>query len=250
MKIERIETLRADAGWRMFSFLKVTTNDGITGWSEFNESFGSAGLAEVIEKLAPLLIGRDPRRFEQITPKPARPDAPIARRHQPAGDRGDRERAARHQRQGLWRAGLRTVRRPGARAHSGLLVAFRHLSRAQCRADGRAAAAQPTTTSRATLRGEGRGFKALKTNILLIGSARSWRASRPVRPHAGLAGAELGQSRVRRRDATANRASATAIGPEMGLMLDINFHFKTEGFRRIAEAVAPCAADLAGDRSA
>ncbi|MBV8459225.1 MAG: hypothetical protein JO122_21750, partial [Acetobacteraceae bacterium] len=28
-------------------------------------------------------------------------------------------------------------------------------------------------------------------------------------------------------------------GPEMGLMLDINFHFKTEGFRRIAEAVEP-----------
>ena len=67
MKIERLETLRADAGWRMFSYLKVTTDDGIVGWSEFNESFGSAGLADVIEALAPLLIGRDPRRFELIT---------------------------------------------------------------------------------------------------------------------------------------------------------------------------------------
>ena len=28
-------------------------------------------------------------------------------------------------------------------------------------------------------------------------------------------------------------------GPDMGLMLDINFNFKTEGFQRIAEAVAP-----------
>ena len=42
MKIERVETLQADAGWRMFSFLKVTTDDGIIGWSEFNESFGSS----------------------------------------------------------------------------------------------------------------------------------------------------------------------------------------------------------------
>ncbi|MEO9188875.1 MAG: hypothetical protein ABI224_02565, partial [Acetobacteraceae bacterium] len=67
MKIERVETLRADAGWRMFSYLKISTADGIVGWSEFNESFGSAGLADVVEKLAPLLIGRDPRRFEQVT---------------------------------------------------------------------------------------------------------------------------------------------------------------------------------------
>ncbi len=29
------------------------------------------------------------------------------------------------------------------------------------------------------------------------------------------------------------------IGPDMGLMLDINFHFKTEGFRRMAQAVTP-----------
>jgi L-alanine-DL-glutamate epimerase-like enolase superfamily enzyme len=34
-------------------------------------------------------------------------------------------------------------------------------------------------------------------------------------------------------------AIRSAIGPEMGLMLDVNFHFKTEGFRRIADAVAP-----------
>ena len=30
MKITQIETLQADAGWRMFSFLKVTTDDGVT----------------------------------------------------------------------------------------------------------------------------------------------------------------------------------------------------------------------------
>jgi L-alanine-DL-glutamate epimerase-like enolase superfamily enzyme len=67
MKIVQIETLQADAGWRMFSFLKVVTDQGIIGWSEFNESFGSVGLSDVIRGLAPVLIGRDPRKFEQIT---------------------------------------------------------------------------------------------------------------------------------------------------------------------------------------
>jgi len=67
MKIARIETLQADAGWRMFSFLKVSTDDGIVGWSEFNESFGSTGLSDVIRGLSPVLIGKDPRRYEQVT---------------------------------------------------------------------------------------------------------------------------------------------------------------------------------------
>src|ERR1700744_5488958 len=67
MKITQVETMQADAGWRMFSFLKITTNDGIIGWSEFNESFGSTGLSDVIKGLSPALIGRDPRLFEQVT---------------------------------------------------------------------------------------------------------------------------------------------------------------------------------------
>ena len=66
MKITGVETLRADAGWRIFSFLKITTSGGIVGWSEYNESFGSAGLSQVIEALAPSVIGKDPRRYEQI----------------------------------------------------------------------------------------------------------------------------------------------------------------------------------------
>ena len=42
MKIRAVETLRADAGWRMFSFLKITTDSGIIGWSEFTPRFWSA----------------------------------------------------------------------------------------------------------------------------------------------------------------------------------------------------------------
>ena len=69
MKIERLDILRCDAGWRMFSFVKMATTDGIVGWSEFNESFGSQGLGGVIEELAPLVIGMDPRASELIVAK-------------------------------------------------------------------------------------------------------------------------------------------------------------------------------------
>jgi len=64
MKIERIEPLSADGAWRNFDFLKITTDSGIVGWSEYNETFGGRGVTAMIRSLAPLLVGQDPRRFE------------------------------------------------------------------------------------------------------------------------------------------------------------------------------------------
>ena len=45
MKIAKFENLHCDAGWRTFSFLKVTTDDGLVGWSEYTEADGSRGLS-------------------------------------------------------------------------------------------------------------------------------------------------------------------------------------------------------------
>src|SRR4029077_19929408 len=66
MKIVKIEDLHCDAGWRDFSFLKITTDDGIVGWSEYNEGYGSAGLTAVIRRMAAGLIGENPRAVERI----------------------------------------------------------------------------------------------------------------------------------------------------------------------------------------
>src|SRR5579859_131073 len=67
MRIARIDDLHCDAGWRNFSFLKITSDDGIVGWSEYNESYGSKGLTAVIRALGETLIGQDPRPTELIT---------------------------------------------------------------------------------------------------------------------------------------------------------------------------------------
>ena len=66
MKIKSYETFRCDAGWRSFSFLKLVTDDGIAGWSEYNESFGSPGLSGVIDVLMPDVIGKDAMALEFI----------------------------------------------------------------------------------------------------------------------------------------------------------------------------------------
>ena len=59
MKVAGLEILRCDAGWRNYHFLKLTTDDGIVGWSEFDEGFGSPGVSAVIERLAERVVGQD-----------------------------------------------------------------------------------------------------------------------------------------------------------------------------------------------
>src|SRR6202011_2739061 len=64
MQIAEIRSLHADAGGRDFDFLKITADDGLVGWSEFNETFGGPGVSATIDQLAAVLIGKDPRPFE------------------------------------------------------------------------------------------------------------------------------------------------------------------------------------------
>src|SRR5690242_11567747 len=67
MRVDHIETLHCDGGWRVFSFLKITTDTGLVGWSEFNECYGSRGLSAVIAGLAELITGHDPRLVTRLS---------------------------------------------------------------------------------------------------------------------------------------------------------------------------------------
>jgi hypothetical protein len=50
---QRYEAFQCDVSWRIFSFLKLTSGDGVVGWSEFNESFDRPALSSVIAALMP-----------------------------------------------------------------------------------------------------------------------------------------------------------------------------------------------------
>ena len=67
MRVAALETLFCDAGWRPWIFLKATTDDGLVGWAEITDSHGSPrGLAGIVEDLAPVVVGKDPRATERI----------------------------------------------------------------------------------------------------------------------------------------------------------------------------------------
>ena len=44
MKITRLEDFHTYGGWENFSFLKISTDEGVAGWAEFNEARGRKGL--------------------------------------------------------------------------------------------------------------------------------------------------------------------------------------------------------------
>lgn len=59
MKVAAIKTLHCDAGWRNYHFLKLSTDEGIVGWSEYDEGFGSQGVTTVIERMSVRVVGQD-----------------------------------------------------------------------------------------------------------------------------------------------------------------------------------------------
>jgi galactonate dehydratase len=67
MRITQVASIHADGGWRPFSFLKIETDEGLTGWSEYTRGSWSPGLPHAIDTLAARMIGRDPRGFAQLS---------------------------------------------------------------------------------------------------------------------------------------------------------------------------------------
>src|SRR6266850_8204688 len=67
MRISSLRTFRADGGLRPFSFLRIETDQGIIGWSEFSEGAWAPGLADVIRALGEHVLGADPRAWGLIS---------------------------------------------------------------------------------------------------------------------------------------------------------------------------------------
>lgn len=57
LRIDGIEVLHADAGWKTHGFVKLTTDDGYVGWGEFSDGFGRGRAGAAIARLADSVVG-------------------------------------------------------------------------------------------------------------------------------------------------------------------------------------------------
>ena len=238
MKLAKIEDLHCDAGWRTFSFLKLTTDDGLVGWSEYTEADGSRGLTAVIRGLAEPLIGLDPRPVQQI--------ASMLWVRQVQAPGGVNSRAIAAIENALLDIKGKALGVPvyelfGGPVRERIPVYWSHCGSYRVR-NHELVGVPPLRTydDIAALGAEvkRRGFKALKTNILPFDGEKLTNFGPGFGRSPGWP-----ELNVDRKTLQAVRdllgAFRAGAGPEMGLHLDVNYHFKTEGYLQIAKAVAP-----------
>ena len=238
MNVTSYELFHCDAGWRTFSFLKLVTDTGPIGWSEYNESFGSPGLSGTIEVLMPNVIGRDPMDIELINAvlatKSTQSRGGIVRQAIGAIENALLDIKGRA-------LGVPVYQLFGGKLRDRIPVYWSHCGSYRMRNPDIIGAPAVRSYDDMTRVGEevkAKGFHALKTNIAIEVEGKLM-AYRP--------GFVVGRGFPERNwDAFIARSAAKTVeafrkgcGPDVGIMLDTNFHFRTEGFKRISEAVGP-----------
>ena len=134
MQITRVRTFIVDGGFRPWTFVKIeTSDDGLVGWGDCTD-WGSPGpIAAMVERMAEMIVGRDPMQAERDLVGSGRAVDPPQRRHRLEGDVRHRLGAVGYPGQGAQRAGLATARRQAARP--------------SCASTGRTAAASAPTAA-------------------------------------------------------------------------------------------------------
>jgi galactonate dehydratase len=238
VKIAKIEDLHCAAGWRTFSFLKVTTDDGLIGWSEYTEGDGSRGLTSVIHGMAEALIGQDPRPVQAIS-------SLLYVRHQQAAN-GINQRAMAAIENALLdikgkNLGVPVYELFGGPVRTRLPVYWSHCGTYRVRNHLDVGTPQARTYDDIAALGQevkAKGFKALKTNILAFDGEKLVGFGPGAGRTPGWPALNIDNKTIQAVRDTLGAFRAGA-GPEMGLLLDVNYHFKTEGFLQVAKAVEP-----------
>ena len=235
MIVRTIETRHCDAGWRNYHFVKLTTEDGVVGWSEYDEHQGAIGVTAVVEKLAGTVVGERVHDIERI----------YARLHS----------RARQSMSGVMAMGIGAIENAlldakaktlgvpchdllGGKVRDAIRVYWSHCGTWRI---SRPDFYPPAVTDLGGIRALGgevreRGFTALKTNVFDYGGerVRGWSPGfgYPYAPDQNVDRHVLKQLRAH-LDAFRDGA-----GPDMDILLDLNYNAKPEGYLRILRSIA------------
>ena len=235
MKITDIETFIVDGGWRPWIFVKVSTDQGLTGYGECSDSRSPLGVVGTIQDLKPLLVGQDPRAYEMRFWDMAR-----AQRQSMGG-------IAAKAMAGVELAlldvkakalGISVVELFGGPTRETVRIYWSHCGTS--RAFNPDLLGTPPIRSMDDISTLGRevverGFTALKTNIVIPGDPASvW--------FGGFGGGpgttdQVVSSRMLRHIETLIGTFRDAVGPDVDINLDLNFNYKPESAMRIAKVL-------------
>jgi len=234
MRVTDIETIACDAGWRNYFFVKLSTDQGVVGWSEYDEGFGSPGVGAIIEQIGRRLVGQEinaHERFFQEANCFTRP-APGSVIAQAIGALENALLDAKAK-----RLGVPCYELLGGKVRDKIPVYWSHCATWRI---NHPAYYQPAITDldgvkRAAAEVRARGFSALKSNLFIFdeGKAYAWRPgfAAPFAP-------ELNVDRKLIRNVQMQLdALRSGTGPDIDILIDFNFNAKPEGLLKLLRAI-------------
>lgn len=237
MKITKIKTFIVDGGFRPWTFVKIETSDpGIVGWGDCTD-WGSPGpVAATVERYSEWALGRDPMPAEAIwwdlAAASVRHTGGIAWKAMAGIDSA------------LWDIRGKVLNAPvwqllGGKMRDKLRLYWTHCGSTRARHAERLGLPfkVETTDDLRRLAEEvlARGYTAIKTNLIPL-------ADRPDAPPAG--GSFTSQAGDCPPGALRNAVAVVstfreALGPDVGIALDVAFRFKLGGAIKLARALEP-----------
>ena len=234
-KITNVELLACDAGWRNYHFVKLTTEDGAIGWSEYDEGFGSPGVSAAIERLSARVVGHNVFQHERSYAELYAATRPAAG-GVVAQALGAIENAMLDAKAKL--LGVPCYELLGGKIRDRVRVYWSHCATWRI---NHPSWYRPAIESIEGVKAIGREvrekkFTALKTNIFTYegGKPTGWRPGfgTPFLP-------ELNVERDVLRDLRMHlEAIREGAGSDVDILLDLNFHARTEGFLKILREIA------------
>lgn len=234
MKVTAVETLACDAGWRNYYFVKITTDGGVVGWSEYDEGFGSPGVTAIINQLGQRVVGQSVSNHERIFA-----ELSCLTRPAPGGVIGESIGAIEN---ALLDAKAKSLNVPcyellGGKVRDTVRVYWSHCP--TWRINHPKFFGPPVTdlqgVARTGAEARERGFSALKTNIFIHdeGDAYAWRPgfAVPFYPERNV------DRKVIRNIRDHLEALRDGAGPDMDILIDLNFNAKPEGYLKILRAL-------------
>ena len=236
MKISKLETFIVDGGWRAWTYVKVETDEGITGWGECSDTRVPNAVCGVVRDLGPVLVGQDPRayeaRFIDMMRNTRSSPGGIAARAIAGIECALVEIKARS-------LGISVAELLGGPTRGRVRLYWSHCGTTRVRHPDIVGKPPIESWSDVTALAKevvARGFTALKTNIVMPGKGATWQSgfdgsmgpNDEWAPNWLIAHIEKHIGTIR-----------DAVGPDFDINLDLNFHFKPEACMRIAKALEP-----------
>jgi galactonate dehydratase len=236
MKITAIKPFIVDGGFRPWTFVKVETSDpGLVGWGDCTD-WGSPGpVAATVERYAEWVIGRDPMQVEAIwwdlAAASVRHTGGIAWKAMAGIDSA------------LWDIRGKVLNAPvwqllGGQMRDRLRLYWSHCGSIRARHAERLGLPRVETSDDLRRLAEEvleRGYTAIKTNLFPLKDRPD---ATPIRAAFSTHAGDTPPAVIRNAEAVVG-TFRQALGPDVGIALDVAFTFKLGGAIKLARALEP-----------